>query len=95
MTISKLDQLIKNHILGNSLVPTSYEINEFDKMIWVRLKADPQRFLPSIFEGDWAILNKHPNAGTIRIIKSLTGTDGVPRLLARQGNHIYAYPLIS
>ena len=94
MTKSQLDELIKSHAMGNGLVPMSFDINDIDNTIWVRLKIDPPRFLPSIFEGDWAILNKHPSAGSIRIIKSLTGTDGVSRLLARQGNHIYAYPWI-
>jgi hypothetical protein len=95
MTKSQLDELIKSHTIGKALVPLSFEIKDTDNTMWVRLRIDPERFLPSIFEGDWAILNKHPSAGSIRIIKSLTGTDGISRLLARQGNHIYAYPWIS
>jgi len=94
MTKSQLDELIKNHTMGVALVPLSFEIRDIDSQMWVRLKIDPQRFLPSIFEGDWTMLNKHPSPGSIRIIKSLTGTDGISRLLARQGNHIYAYPWI-
>ena len=95
MTKNMLNELINNHVNGHALVPLSFEISELELKMWVRLKTDPQRFLPSIFEGDWAILSKHPTAGNLRIIKSITATDGVTRLLARQGNYIYAYPWIS
>ena len=59
---------------------------------WVRLKTDPQRFSPEIFDGDWAHIKQHPSAGKLRVISIITGNDGISRVIVRQGSNLYAYP---
>jgi len=44
--------------------------------------------------GDWALGSVHPAPGPIRIIRVITGLDGVSRAIGRQGAQIYASPWI-
>jgi hypothetical protein len=61
---------------------------------WVEFRSNPQRFLPTIFDGDWADQMSHPSAGDVRIVRVLRGRDGVIRVIGRQGSAIYACPWI-
>lgn len=61
---------------------------------WVQFRTNPQRFLPQIFDGEWAWPNRKPQVGPIRIVRVLPGSDGVHRLIGRQGAFIYATPWI-
>jgi hypothetical protein len=61
---------------------------------FVQFRANPQRFTPKIFDGDWALGNAHPEPGPIRIVRVITGLDGVSRAIGRQGPQIYACPWI-
>lgn len=78
----------------NGLAPKPFEsiVDGEDLELWVRLRIDPKRFAPAIFDGDWAHTQQHPGPGKIRIIKAITGNDGISRLIARQGIYVYAYP---
>jgi hypothetical protein len=61
---------------------------------WVQFRSDPKRFLPAIFDGDWARADRKPNAGPIKVVRVMCGNDGVFRLIGRQGSNIYATPWI-
>jgi len=61
---------------------------------FVQFRANPPRFTPKIFDGDWALGNVHPAPGPIRIVRVITGVDGVSRAIGRQGAQIYASPWI-
>lgn len=78
----------------NGIAPVPFETNVKDQNLhfWVRFKIDPKRFNPTIFDGEWALTQQHPSVGSIRVIKAITGNDGISRLIARQGSFIYAYP---
>ena len=92
MLKKQLDKVIKDHLDGLPFTAHEVALSEIDCELWVQFKTEPQRFLPKIFDGDWAITQKHPEAGAMRVIRVITGTDGIARAIARQGNRIYAYP---
>jgi hypothetical protein len=62
---------------------------------FVRFRSNPPRFTRKIFDGDWAITSIHPQPGVIRIVRVITGFDGVSRAIGRQGQQIYASPWIA
>ena len=95
MTQTQIDSLIKAHENKEAFAPLKVTISEVEQNLWVRFKIDPQRFLPTIFDGDWAHIKQHPELGEIRVVKVITGSDGITRAIARQGNKIYAYPWFS
>ena len=92
MQMNNLDKILKEYEEGENFAPTELEVETRYCESWVRFKSDPQRFLPKIFDGDWAYTQQHPQPGKLRIVRILIGTDGIPRAIARQGNKIYAYP---
>lgn len=61
---------------------------------WVQFRSNPQRFIPSIFDGNWARPEKKPAVGIIKVVRVMAGNDGVHRLIGRQGSFIYATPWI-
>ena len=89
---SKTDQLIKGHENALPFSPQEFDVDDDDCNIWVRFKIEPQRFQPKIFDGEWAFTQQHPEPGKIRIVRMMTGTDGITRAIARQGSKMYAYP---
>jgi len=88
----QLDKVIKDHTEGLPFTVHEVVLSEFDCELWVQFKIEPQRFLPKIFDGDWAVTQNHPAVGSMRIVRVITGTDGIARAIARQGKKIYAYP---
>jgi hypothetical protein len=61
---------------------------------FVRFRSNPSRFLPKIFDGDWADPEAHPRPGPIRIVRVLKGRDGVYRVIGRHDDGLYATPWI-
>jgi hypothetical protein len=94
MSKGKLDKILKDHLAGVPFSAQEIVLSSEDCKLWVQFKVEPQRFLPKVFDGDWAMTQKNPSAGSIRIIRIITGNDEVTRAIARQGNKIYAYPWI-
>ena len=92
MNKKELDAHIASFENAVPLVPFESDVEVGNTDYWVRLKIDPKRFVPAIFDGEWALTKQHPSPGPIRVIKAITGSDGISRLLARQGTYIYAYP---
>lgn len=76
---------------------TSQEISLTEEMAqqWVQFQTDPQRFLPKIFDGNWARPDRHPNSGSIKLLRIVQGNDGVCRLIGRQSDFIFATPWIA
>jgi hypothetical protein len=92
MEKSELDSILVDFEKGTSPTPGEIQIQEPDSELWVRFKVDPKRFAPSIFDGEWAFTQHHPVVGSMRILRVITGTDGISRIIARQGKFVYAYP---
>lgn len=95
MSKSAVQVLIANHKAGKPFTAHELPTGDNDREIWVRFKINPQRFLPGIFEGDWAHTKQHPVEGTLRVVRVMTGTDGITRVIARQGNNLFASPWLS
>ncbi len=95
MSKKAVQSLISDHEAGRPFTAHEMQLDDTNLGIWVRFKTDPQRFLPQIFDGDWAHTQQHPESGVIRVVRVMTGTDGVTRAIARQGNKIYASPWLS
>lgn len=63
---------------------------------FVKLKRDPHRFTKALFDGDWAWPGRHPSVGEpIRLLRIMSGNDGVARIIARQGPMLFATPWIT
>jgi hypothetical protein len=92
MTKSAVLTLISDHEDGRPFTAHELNVSGQDLEIWVRFKTNPQRFLPKIFEGDWAHTQQHPEIGPIRVVRVMTGTDGISRVIGRQGNSLFASP---
>lgn len=76
---------------------TAQEVNLTQEMTleWVQFKVDPQRFLPQIFDGNWARPERHPLPGNIKLLRIIKGKDGISRIIGRQANNIFASPWIA
>ncbi len=76
---------------------TAQEVNLTQEMtlVWVQFKVDPQRFLPQIFDGNWARPERHPLPGKIKLLRIIKGKDGISRIIGRQANNIFASPWIA
>lgn len=61
----------------------------------VRLQFNPTRFDSNIFQGDWALPDKHPDTTEIRLLRVLDSPDGVHRVVGRQGRYLYAFPWVA
>lgn len=92
MSHSKLDSIIKLYEQNEEFTPIEIKIDHGAEKIWVRFKIEPQRFLPKIFDGDWALTHLHPSVGVIRLVRVIKGVDGIFRVVGRQGRFLYAYP---
>jgi len=92
MSKSILDALITSHEHSKPFKASEIVVAGADCDHWVRFKTDPQRFTSEIFDGDWAHIKQQPTEGKLRIIRIITGNDGISRVIARQGSYLYAYP---
>ena len=88
------NQLIKDYLDKRTFSVTYLEINEENKGLWIRVRIDPEAFRKKMFDGAWFIPGNHPDLGTIKVLGVLNGNDGITRAVARQGEYLYAYPLI-
>ena len=95
MAKTLLDELIAAHEKGEKFTAGELTLEEKDCSLWVKFRTDPQRFTPKVFEGDWANVKQHPQPGKIRLIRVLTGSDEISRVIARQGKDLFAYPWFS
>jgi len=89
---SKEKKIIARFELEAKFTAQNFELDPADVEAWVEFVKDPQRFLPGIFEGNWARLDRHPDPGSIRLLSVVKGTDGISRLIGRQEARIFAFP---
>jgi hypothetical protein len=88
----ELDQKLSEYDQDGTFLPFEFKVTEETRSIWVRMKKDPVRFEPKIFDGEWAFNNLHPENGNLRVVRAIRGKDEISRVVARQGKYIYAYP---
>jgi hypothetical protein len=89
-----IEDLIKIFIETGKFSAQDVMLTTKTKEDWVQFRIDPQRFLPKIFDGDWARADKKPSVGPIRLVRIMVGNDGVHRVIGRQQTSIYATPWI-
>jgi hypothetical protein len=89
---NKIDAILDGHEQGKSFAAEEIILDADECRNWVRFKVEPSRFLPKIFDGEWANINQHPEPGKIRLLRVITGNDGISRIIARQGNKLFANP---
>ena len=87
-----LDQLIRDHLKKKSFSVLNLEVVEKERTLWVRILVDPDAFRKKMFDGEWANPQKHPELGKIRLLRVITGNDGITRVIGRQEQYLYAYP---
>jgi hypothetical protein len=86
--------IVRRHDLGEPFRVAELVLDPGLAARFVQFRSNPPRFTPKIFDGDWALSSAHPRPGPIRIVRVITGTDGVSRAIGRQGAQIYASPWI-
>jgi hypothetical protein len=89
-----VEELIRTFVETGKFTAQEVTITPSMTEDWVQFRANPQRFLPKIFDGDWARPDRKPEAGLIKLVRIMSGNDGVHRLIGRQGAFIYATPWI-
>jgi hypothetical protein len=94
MKFNPLLELIELFLKEGKFTPKEIKLGKEECINWVRLKNDPQKFDPKIFEGDWCFSTNHPADGSLRLLRIITASDGVTRIVARQNKYLYAFPLI-
>jgi len=92
MDKNELDRLLSGFSIVKPVTPREIKIDQTTSLLWVRFKVDPSRFVPTIFDGDWAFTQQHPTEGSAKLLRALEGSDGISRLIIRQGKYLYAYP---
>jgi len=90
-----IEAILNEFRSSGKFVSQEFELNNEMVKDWVQMKFDPQRFIPAIFDGDWARANKHPEAGKIKLLRVIIGNDGVARIIGRQDKNIYVTPWIA
>jgi hypothetical protein len=55
-----------------------------------RMRQNPTRFTPKIFEGDWSDPSTTADASEIRLLAAVKCPDHTVRLVGRQGRELYA-----
>jgi len=94
--LSRIEEVILHFERTGAFAPGDLTLRPEVALHFVRLRYNPNRFIPRIFEGDWAFEDQHPATDApIRFLRVLPGTDGVHRIIGRQGRFLYAYPWIS
>ena len=86
------NEIIQKFVESKAFSVTVLEIDSLTQADWVMLKTDPNEFRKKMFDGDWAHENRHPELGSIRVLRIVTGHDGITRAIARQGEFLFAYP---
>jgi hypothetical protein len=61
----------------------------------VKYRGNPVRFLPKMFDGDWEEWGNHPAIGTARVLRVVTGLDGLTRVILRQGRALFVYTYVN
>ena len=89
-----VEELIRTFVETGKFTAQEVTITPIMTKDWVQFRTNPQRFLPKIFDGDWARPDRNPEAGLIKLVRIMSGNDGVHRLIGRQGAFIYATPWI-
>ena len=92
LTVDILQGLIQKYLDEDQFTVVTGVLDEDTRGRFVRLKKDPQRFLPDIFSGSWSMPSSHPTGQPIRFLRVMTGQDGVTRIIGRQGKYLYAFP---
>jgi hypothetical protein len=87
-----LEKLRLKHDAGEPFRVIEIVLSEADCEVMVALRANPKRFYPAIFNGDWARPSEHPMPGIVRILRVIPGEDGVTRVIGRQGDTLYVFP---
>lgn len=87
-----LDAAIASYLSTREFRPVELTVDDEDRRLLARMKVNPQRFIPRIFEGDWGDPARHPEVGPARLLRIIEGSDGVVRAIVRQGRSLYAYP---
>jgi hypothetical protein len=86
--------IVHRHDLGEPFRVAELVLDPDLAARFVQFRSNPPRFTPKIFDGNWALSSAHPQPGPIRIVRVITGSDGVSRAIGRQGAQIYASPWI-
>lgn len=90
--IDHLKRLIGEFDESGVMRPLDITIDDDSLAHFAKMRGNPQRFLPSIFDGDWSQIDSHPAPGTARLLRILTDNQGVSRAIVRQGRVLYVYP---
>ena len=74
-----VSEVLKRHKDGAPFAVVTINIESPDVTQWVRLRSDPTQFTTSVFLGDWAFADRHPEPGDVRVLRVVDGPDGVSR----------------
>lgn len=76
---------------SGKFVPCAVDLDEAACLAFVAFRHNPRRFAESNFDGDWSILDQHPEVGEIRLV-AIVESRHRTWLVGRQGSSIFAAP---
>lgn len=89
--IEFLDEVIQNFLANSFFRPVEINLDTTAALALVRLEGNPDRFLPKIFDGDWARPGSHPRPASARVLRVIVDRMGIPRVIVRQGPALFVY----
>ncbi len=57
---------------------------------FVAVRTDPRRFVPEVFEGNWADEASHPAPGSMQLLAAVVCDNDLVQVLGRQHKTLYA-----
>lgn len=85
-----IDDIAAEARAGRRIAPTTVLLDSNTAVQFCAMRADPRRFTPAIFDGDWADPSKTATAGEMLIVAAVACADDVIRVLGRQNKRLYA-----
>lgn len=92
--LREIEDALANFEASEESRPLLLEIDDESRTQFVQLRTNPNKFIPRIFDGDWAETARHPDLGDARLLRVIRGTDNVARAIVRQGRSLFVYPFI-
>ena len=86
----ELDEILDECRAGRLFRARPIVLDKADAEQFKRMRQNPTRFTPKIFEGDWSDASTTAAASEIRLLAAVICPDQTLRLVGRQGRELYA-----
>lgn len=86
----ELDEILDECRMGRTFRARLIILDKADAKQFQRMRQNPTRFTPKIFEGEWGDSSATADASEIRLLAAVKCPDHTVRIVGRQGRELYA-----